>query len=167
MLGRTTTDTITVKDVPAHAFIVAYAKHLKSSQKVMPIENHYFLKTGFSREVGPQDEDWYYVRCAALARKLYLRPGLGVRNLQHIFGKKKRFGVAKDHHSKGSGKVIRHALNQLMEANVLMRFNDKRNNTFEGDNHHDKLYPKIVSPEGQKELNEIAATVFKSLYQQE
>ena len=101
-----------------------------------------------------------------MARKIYLRPGLGVRNLQHIFGKKQRNGVAKDHHSKGSGKVIRHALNQLMEANVLMRFNDKRNNSFQGDNHKDKLFPKIISPEGQKELNEVAATVFKVLHTQ-
>ena len=69
------------KDVPAAEFIKALAQHLKTSRKVMPMENHYFIKTGFSREVSPQDEDWFYTRTAALARKIYLRPGLGIKNL--------------------------------------------------------------------------------------
>ena len=53
MIGRTAKDSITVKDVPACAFIKAYAQHLKKTQKVTPIQNHHFLKTGFSREISP------------------------------------------------------------------------------------------------------------------
>ena len=131
------------------------------------MEKAYFIKTGFSREISPHDEDWFFVRTAALARKLYLRPGLGVKNLQHIYGKKVRRGVAKSHHAKGSGKILRYALNQLLDANILMRYNDKRNNNFGGDDHKDKNYPKMMTPEGQKELNEVAQTVFKTLYSQE
>ena len=77
-----------------------------------------------------------------------MRPGLGVKNLQHIYGGKVRRGSAKSHHAKASGKILRYGLNQLLEANILMRYNDKRNNNFNGDDHKDKNYPKIVSPEG-------------------
>jgi hypothetical protein len=34
MLGRKPTDFITVKDVPAHDFIVAYAQHLKKNNTI-------------------------------------------------------------------------------------------------------------------------------------
>jgi ribosomal protein S19E (S16A) len=34
MIGRTEKDFITVKDVPAQAFIVAYANHLKKANKI-------------------------------------------------------------------------------------------------------------------------------------
>lgn len=34
MLGRKSTDFITVKDVPAHDFIVAYAQHLKKNNTI-------------------------------------------------------------------------------------------------------------------------------------
>ena len=110
MIGRTHTDLITVKDVPAAAFIKAYAEHLKKSQKILPVDKHEYLKTGYSREISPHDEDWFYTRAAALARKMYLRPGLGVGALRHIFGKNGRNGHRRNHHTKGSGKVIRYAL---------------------------------------------------------
>ena len=87
MIGRKSTDKITLRDVPADEFISALAEHLKKSQKVMPMENGHYIKTGCSRDVSPQDEDWFYTRCAALARKIFLRPCLGVGTLQHIFGK--------------------------------------------------------------------------------
>lgn len=87
MLGRKATDKITVRDVPAPAFIKAYAEHLKKSQKVMTMENGHYVKTGTTREIAPHDENWFYTRCAALARKMFLRPCLGVKTLQHIFGK--------------------------------------------------------------------------------
>ena len=34
MIGRKSKDTVTVKDVPAHSFIVAYANYLKNSNKI-------------------------------------------------------------------------------------------------------------------------------------
>ncbi len=34
MIGRKSKDIVTVKDVPAHTFIVAYANHLKKSNKI-------------------------------------------------------------------------------------------------------------------------------------
>ena len=76
----------------------------------MPMKNFYYIKTGHSREIVPHNEDWFYVRTAALARKIYLRPGLGVGTLKHIYGKNGRYGHSRNHHTKGSGKIIRYCL---------------------------------------------------------
>ena len=166
MIGRPAKDTITVKDVPAQAFIKAYAEQLKKAQKIVPIKDSAFIKTGHAQELSPEDDDWFFVRAAALARTLYLRPERGVNTLRHIYGRKHRQGHSKRHHEVGSGKVIRYALQQLQNAQVLMAYNDKRNKDFRNDNDTTTKYPRIVAPEGRKEMNLIAKSVYESLYQQ-
>lgn len=110
MIGRKEKDTITIKDVPAEAFIKAYAEQLKIEQKVSPMPLDQFVKTGLAKDISPNNPDWFYIRAAALARKLALKPNTGVGRLQHIFGTSKRQGQGKNHHSTASGKVIRYAL---------------------------------------------------------
>ncbi len=167
MLGRSASDSITVKDVPANAFITAYAEHLKKTQKIQLVKNSHFIKTGHAQHTAPYSEDWFYIRAAALARKIYLRPELGVGSLRHIFGNRKNNGNAKYHHAAGSGKVIRFALQQLEKANILMRYNDKRNRSLTAvPDVKGVLLPRVVTPEGHKELNEVAKQVFRTLYGQ-
>ena len=84
MLGRKTTDFVSLKDVPAEPWIKAYADYLKKSQKIALPEWVDLVKTGNGREVVPNDEDWFYVRAAAIVRKIYLRPQLGVGRMAHI-----------------------------------------------------------------------------------
>ena len=156
MLGRSKpNETITLKDVPADKFICAYAAHLKKTQKIQPIEGHEYLKTAFYKDMHPENPDWYYVRAAALARKLYLRPQIGVGRLRHLFGSVKRNGHRKNKHGKAAGKVIRHALIQLEKAGILSRYKDDQGEVYEN---------RVVSREGQKELNEVAKNVFKACY---
>ena len=47
-----------------------------------------------------------------------------------------------------------------------MAYNDPRNKHVSSDitESDDTNYPKVVTPQGQKELNEIAKQVFKNLY---
>ena len=67
--------------------------------------------------------------------------------------------------SDGSGKVIRYALQQLEAADVLMRLSDKRNKSYQSvPDKKAKLLPRIITPEGHKELNEIAKSVFLKSY---
>ena len=154
MLGRSKpNETITLKDVPADKFIEAYAAHLKKTQKIQPLEGHEYLKTAFYKDKNPECPDWYYTRAAALARKMYLRPQIGVGRLRHLFGSVKRNGHAKNKHGKASGKIIRHALIQLEKAGILTRFKDDQGNIFD---------QRVISKEGQKELNEVAKNVFKA-----
>ena len=155
MLGRSKpNETITIKDVPADKFISAYAAHLKKTQKIQPLEGHGYLKTAYYKDMQPENPDWYYVRAAALARKMYLRPQIGVGRLRHLFGSCRRNGFARNKHGKAAGKIIRHALIQLEKAGILTRYKDQG-----------EVYDtRVVSKEGQKELNEVAKNVFKALY---
>ena len=165
MIGRNSADLITVKDVPAEKFISAYAEHLKTAQKVKPIKGVEYIKTGNFKYLNPYNEDWFYFRCAAIARIVYLRPEIGIGTLRHVFGGSKCHGRAQHHHALASGKVLRFALQQLEAADVLMRLSDKRNKSHESvPDKKDKLLPRIVTPEGHKDLNEIAKSVFLKLY---
>ena len=154
MFGRSKPEeTITLKDVPAQKFIQAYAAHLKKTQKIKPLDGSEYLKTAYYKDMSPENPDWYYVRAAALARKLYLRPQIGVGRLRHLFGSVRRNGHCANTHGKASGKIIRHALIQLEKAGILTRFKDDQGNVFD---------ERVVSKEGQKELNEVAKNVFKA-----
>ena len=168
MIGRSASDFITVKDVPADAFVKAYAEHLKKTQKVVPIANSHFLKTAVYKDITPESEDWFYHRAAALARKLYIKPETGVGKLRHIMGGNMRKGHMPNKHNKAGGKIIRFALQELERADVIMAYNDKRNTHTKAELPRGKNlgFPRIISPAGQKELNEIAKQVFKNLYGQ-
>lgn len=97
------------------------------------------VKTATFKELAPYDPDWYYIRAgkfflflfshnyqseetvkqthilqfqfaASIARKIYLRGGLGVGALQRIYGGRKRNGSAPPHFCKSSGGIARHIL---------------------------------------------------------
>ena len=154
MFGRSKPEeTTTLKDVPADKFIAAYAAHLKKTQKIRPLTGHEYLKTGSMKHMQPECPDWYYTRAAALARKIYLRPRIGVGRLKHIFGGVKRNGHCKNKHGRASGKIIRHALIELERAGILTRY---KGDIEEYENR------RMITREGQKELNEVARNVFKA-----
>ena len=69
---------VTVKDVAAQDFVIAYAAHLKRIGKIEVPKWADLVKTGTTRELAPYDPDWYYMRAAAIARRVYLRGGIGV-----------------------------------------------------------------------------------------
>lgn len=52
----------TVKDVNAHAFIKAYAAHLKRSGKLEVPKWVDLVKTASFKELAPIDADWFYAR---------------------------------------------------------------------------------------------------------
>ena len=78
-----------------------------------------FVKTGSHKETAPEQEDWYYIRCAAVLRRVYVDGPLGVSRLRTIYGGSKNNGHGPEHHQDASGKVIRTALQNLEEAGYL------------------------------------------------
>jgi small subunit ribosomal protein S19e len=44
------------------------------------------VKTSKSKELAPYDEDWFYIRCAAIARHMYIRSPIGTNTVTKIFG---------------------------------------------------------------------------------
>jgi hypothetical protein len=67
----------------------------------------------------PADPDWYYVRAASIARKIYLNGGIGVGALAHWYGKAKAPTCKPQHHHSASRAVIRHILIQLEKLGVV------------------------------------------------
>lgn len=56
---------------------------------------------------------------ASMARKVYLRGGLGVGAFRRIYGGSKRNGSRPPHFCKTSGGVARHILQQLQTMNIV------------------------------------------------
>ena len=154
MLALQDNVSFTVKDVPAGDFIKAYAAFLKKNDKVEIPAWLEFVKTGIGKELSPYDQDWLYTRIAAIARKIYLRPHLGVSTLQHIFGGNRNNGTNRSHHIHAAGKVIRYSLQQLEKLGVVSK--DKKYSI--------KKFSRVITPQGQKELDIIASNIGKEIY---
>merc|ERR1711865_1261419 len=135
---------ITVRDVPSSEFIAAYATHLKNSDKFELPKWTDVVKTGAFKELAPYDPDWYYIRAAAIARKIYLQPGLGVGALKRKFGGANNRGTRSLIFAEASGGIIRTILQQLEEIKVVER-KDKGGRT--------------ISRVGQQDLDRIAGQV--------
>lgn len=54
-----------------------------------------------------------------MARKIYLRQGIGVGGFQKIYGGRKRNGSRPPHFCKSSGSIARHVLQQLEKMNII------------------------------------------------
>mmetsp|Transcript_9255 Transcript_9255/g.34234 ORF Transcript_9255/g.34234 Transcript_9255/m.34234 type:complete len:141 (-) Transcript_9255:49-471(-) len=134
---------MTLKDVTPQKFIAAYAAHLKKGGKIQLPAYVDIVKTGHQRELAPLDSDWYYTRCAAVARQLYLKPR-GVGSLRKIFGKKKNYGSAPEHRSQGAGGIIRSTLQQLENLGIVEK------NAKGG---------RIITSFGRQEIDKVANSV--------
>jgi len=109
---------ICVRDVAAKDFIEAYAEHLKNSDKFeLPVWAD-LVKTSTTKELAPYGDDWYYIRAASIARKVYLRPGLGVGQLRKWYGSAFRNGVRHQHFKRANAGIIRSVLIQLENMKV-------------------------------------------------
>jgi len=91
----------------------------KNVDEIKPPEWAPFVKTGVHAERPPQNPDWWYVRCASLLRKIYIKGPIGIERLRSEYGGRKDRGVLPEHSRKGSGAIIRKALQQLEEAGLV------------------------------------------------
>eukprot|EP00614_Pseudopedinella_elastica_P014307 CAMPEP_0172583118 /NCGR_PEP_ID=MMETSP1068-20121228/2713_1 /TAXON_ID=35684 /ORGANISM="Pseudopedinella elastica, Strain CCMP716" /LENGTH=159 /DNA_ID=CAMNT_0013376785 /DNA_START=55 /DNA_END=534 /DNA_ORIENTATION=- len=135
---------ITVRDVASAEFIAAYAAHLKNSDKFELPKWTDVVKTGTHKELAPYDPDWYYIRAAAIARKIYLQPGLGVGALQRKFGGSRNRGTRTFTFQKAASGIIRNIVKQLEEIKVV-EISEKGGRT--------------ISRVGQQDLDRIAGQV--------
>jgi small subunit ribosomal protein S19e len=138
-------DLTTVYDVPPHDLIAAVAQELKSAGKVSPPQWAEFAKTGVHKEMPPTNPDWWYVRCASVLRRIYIDGPVGVSRLRSFYGGKKRKGVATGAFAKGSGSVVREALQQLEKAGYVKKLKVGRQMTPEGQAFLDNMAHKVKS----------------------
>ncbi|RWW60914.1 hypothetical protein BHE74_00032055 [Ensete ventricosum] len=62
---------------------------------------------------------FHLTAAASMARKIYLRQGIGVGGFQKIYGGRKRNGSRPPHFCKSSGAIARHILQQLETMNII------------------------------------------------
>merc|ERR1719198_764879 len=146
---------VTVKDVPAHEFIEAFARHLKKGNKVAVPEWATYYKTGCFKDLAPYNPDWIYVRAASVAYQLYMRGKAGVNTLRKHYGTKQRNGVCTEHFRLSSGKCIRYCLAQLESAQLVgsveIRNEDGKN----------MISGKALTKKGTTDMDRIASQIAK------
>ena len=130
----------TVYDVPADLLIRKVAEALKSRQEIKPPAWAAFAKTGVHKEMPPEDPDWWFMRSAAVLRRVYVDGPLGVERMRSFYGGAKNRGSRPNAFRKGSGSILRKALQQLEACKFVV---------------HDKTGRRI-SPEGQAFLDAMA-----------
>ncbi len=141
----------TIYDVPASMAIDSLSKKLKSSGIVKPPEWSVYVKTGGDKEKSPDDEDWWYVKCASVLRKVHIAGPVGVPTLRRIYGGKKNRGYKPEGMRGASGSLIRDIMQQLEKAGLIKKTDEGRVTTPKGASLLDS-----VSHEIKKEIPELS-----------
>ena len=105
--------------VEAGQFIEQLAKELQGIKDVKPPAWAAFVKTGAHKERQPQRKDWWYVRTAAVLRTVARLGPVGTAKLRTKFGGKHSRGYKSERFARGSGSIIRKALQQLEKAGLI------------------------------------------------
>ena len=109
---------MSVYDIKPSELIEKLASHLKT--KINMPDWATFVKTSPGKERPPEKEDWYYMRAAAILRKIYMSKGpIGVNKLRNKYGGKKNRGHKPEKFYPGSGNIIRKILQQLEKAELI------------------------------------------------
>jgi len=138
----------TAFDVPALPLLQLIAAHLRSEGKVTEPDWAPFARTGVHTEKAPVQRDWWFLRAAAILRKVYILGPIGTSRLSAEFGGARDGGSAPKHPRKGSRNIVRTALQQLEEAGYL-GIREKRG--------------RILTPSGRKLVDRFAYDVWVEL----
>ncbi|PSQ27777.1 30S ribosomal protein S19e [Halobacteriales archaeon QS_9_68_17] len=140
----------TLYDVPADALIEALADELED--RVEEPAWGQFAKTGASRELPPEQEDFYAVRAASLLRKVAINGPVGIERLSTEYGGSKagsnRYQVSPAKRTDGSRNVIRTVLQDLEEEDLV--------ETADGEG-------RRITADGRSLLDEVAGDVLADL----
>ena len=110
-----------MKEILPSKLIQKLSEELKKDENIKPPEWSKYVKTGVSSERPPQQEDWWFLRSAAILRKIYLYGPVGVQRLRTAFGGRRRRGHKPAHSRKAGGKIIRLILQQLEKSNYIQK----------------------------------------------
>ena len=135
-----------VFDVEANDLIEFAKEELKKNEIIAQPEWALFAKSGVSKERPPEQEDFWFIRAAALLRKLYVKGPIGISRLRTEYGGRKNMGSRPEHHRAGGGKIIRVLLQQLEKAGYVKKGKKGRE----------------ITPAGVKFLDSIAFKVSKA-----
>lgn len=108
------------QDVDSKELIGLTAEELKAAGVIKPPQWAAFVKTGAHKERVPDNKDWWYVRAAALLRRVAIG-SYGVSRLRRMYGGRKHRGFKPEVKKTASGSIIRKALQQLEAAKFVKK----------------------------------------------
>ncbi len=138
---------VSAREVDAQKFNSMLKEELKNVKEINPPAWSHFVKSGAHRERIPQQDDFWYIRSAAVLRRFYLDNSVGVERLRSYFGGKKRRGHKPAHFRKSSGNIIRKIIQQLEASGLVEKNSDKRG--------------RKLTAQGRKLLDKVAYEVSK------
>ena len=138
----------TVYDVPADKLIDKVAQQLKKDKTFTPPEWSTAVKTGVHKDKAPLQEDWWYIRTAAIFRKVYVKGPIGLQHLAAEFGGSRDRRVKPNKARMGSRAIIRKALQQLEQAEFVETKKGKG---------------RLITSKGQSYLNKASHDVLKEI----
>ena len=140
----------TFYDVPADLLIPVLADRLEAISEVKQPEWADYVKTGAHKERPPVQSNWWFLRSAAILRKVGRMGPIGVNHLSQAFGGPKNRGAAPNRATAGSRHVIRTSLQQLEDAGLVTVRRNAAGTVNMG---------RILTSEGQKLLDNVAHEV--------
>lgn len=109
----------TVFDIPANALIAKVAEELKNESEIKAPEWSEYVKTGVHKQMPPENPDWWYIRSAAVLRRIYVDGPIGVERMRSVYGGAQDRGSKPSHFRKGSGSIARKVMQQLEAAGFI------------------------------------------------
>eukprot|EP00455_Lapot_gusevi_P016160 TRINITY_DN1826_c0_g2_i1.p1 TRINITY_DN1826_c0_g2~~TRINITY_DN1826_c0_g2_i1.p1 ORF type:complete len:167 (-),score=53.52 TRINITY_DN1826_c0_g2_i1:50-550(-) len=134
----------TLRDVSAWRWVKTCAAHLKQEGKLFVPRCAEIIKTSHGRERAPQNVDWYYIRCAAVLRAIYVRPGQGYGGLSKRFGIKKNRGSQPEITTRAARGPLHWACRSLEGLKLITK---------------GKEGGRVITKEGRKKVDTIAFNV--------
>jgi len=112
-----------MKDIPVQMMIIKLSEELKKIEEMKPPAWSTFVKTGVSTERPPSQKDWWFLRSAAILRRVFMDGPRGVEKFRTTFGGRRKMphGKKGSHHRKAGGKAIRTMLQQLEKAGYIQK----------------------------------------------
>lgn len=135
-----------MREASPQKLVARLAEELKKNESIKPPDWSKYVKTGVSTERPPFQEDWWFLRSAAVLRNIYENGPVGVQRLRTYFGgrRKMQHGKKTYHHRKAGGKIIRLILQQLESTGYVKKVDKPRKG-------------RVITSKGQKILNKIAS----------
>jgi len=111
----------TINEVKSDQLIEKTAEELKKLPELKQPIWAMFVKTGMHKERTPLRKDWWYIRAAAVLRKISLMGPIGVNKLRTKYGGRKNRGHKPSHFYKSSGNIIRKIMQGLEKAGLIKK----------------------------------------------
>lgn len=108
-----------VETMQRSQLIKKLAEQLKKNEAIKQPDWAAFVKTGMHVERPPTQADWWYTRTAAVLMSVEKLGPVGVEKLRVKYGGRKNRGHKPEHFYKGSGNILRKALQQLEKAGLI------------------------------------------------